>query len=105
MPVQNFIWEMKNIRFSCEYLPEENGNWSCWTDQHQAGAINTFGHGSTLGEAVDDYVDALKEIAEAVYRDDLSVGEDISAEYLMKILLSSKEEIKSCLDGRICADS
>ncbi|MBQ3395522.1 MAG: hypothetical protein IJG55_04220, partial [Synergistaceae bacterium] len=64
------------------------------------GTIQTYGVGATFDEAVDDYVDALKEIAECIYEDNLP-EDDISVEWLAKIMMSSKDELKQCLNGRI----
>ena len=99
-----FLANVRNITIPVEYVREDNGHWSCWTKHDIPGTIQTFGVGDNFNEAVDDYVDALKEIAECIYEDDLP-EDDISVEWLAKILMTSKEELKKCLDGKISYDS
>ena len=100
IPLASFLANVRNITIPVEYVREDNGHWSCWTKHDIPGTIQTFGVGDNFNEAVDDYVDALKEIAECIYEDNIP-DINTSPEYLMKFLASSKEELKKCLDGRI----
>ena len=104
VPLVAFVTMIKNLQIPVRYVKGENGSWSCWTEFDTFGPINTYGIGETLDEAIDDYVDALKEIAECIYEDNLP-DKYTSAEYLAKILMCSKEELKKCLNGRISEDS
>ena len=104
IPLTAFLANVRNITIPVEYVREDNGHWSCWTKHDIPGTIQTFGVGDNFNEAVDDYVDALKEIAECIYEDDLP-EDDISVEWLAKILMTSKEDLKKCLDGKISYDS
>ena len=99
-----FLTKVKNLQIPVRYVPEDNGHWSCWSKSDCDGLTQTYGWGTTFNEAVDDYVDALKEIAECIYEDNLP-DKYTSAEYLAKILMCSKEELKKCLNGRISEDS
>lgn len=104
IPLAAFLANVRNITIPVEYVREDNGHWSCWTKHDIPGTIQTFGVGDNFNEAVDDYVDALKEIAECIYEDDLP-EDDISVKWLAKILMTSKEDLKKCLDGKISYDS
>ena len=104
LPLTAFVTHIKNLTIPIEYVREDNGSWSCWTKPRYFGLMHTHGTGATLDEALDDYVDALKDIAECIYQENLP-DEHTSAEYLAKILMSSKEELKQCLNGKICEDS
>lgn len=104
MPLLAFVAMLKNLEIPVEYVKEDNGSWSCWTKPGHPGLMHTHGTGTTLDEAFDDYIDALKEIAECIYEDNVP-DKNTSAEYLSKILMSSKEELKKCLNGRISEDS
>ena len=104
LPLVAFVTMIKNLKIPVRYIKCDDGSWSCWTEFDTFGPINTYGLGATLDEAIDDYVDALKEIAECIYDDNLP-DKYTSAEYLAKILISSKEELKQCLNGRISEDS
>ena len=104
VPLAPFLAAVRNVTIPVKYVREDNGHWSCWTRHGVPGTINTYGVGTTFDEAVDDYVDALKEIAECIYEDDVP-EDNISVECLAKILMSSKEELKKCLDGEISGDS
>ena len=98
IPLAPFLANVRSITIPVEYVREDNGHWSCWTDPNYLGIMHTHGAGATLDEALDDYVDALKEIAECIYEDDVP-EDDISVEWLAKILMTPKEELKKCLDG------
>ncbi len=100
IPLTPFLANVRNVTIPVQYIREDNGHWSCWTKHDMPGLIQTYGVGETFNEAVDDYVDALKEIAECIYEDDVP-EDNISVECLAKILMSSKEELKQCLDGKI----
>ena len=104
IPLAPFLANVRNLTIPVEYVREDNGHWSCWTRHDFHKVFSTYGTGSTFNEAVDDYVDALKEIAECIYEDDVP-EDNISVEYLAKIMMSSKEELRKCLDGRISYDS
>ncbi len=103
LPLLAFVARIKNLRIPVEYEQEDNGSWSCWSDPHCEGLTQTYGCGNTFDEAVNDYVDALKEIAACIYEDEV-LDKNTSAEYLTKILICSKEELKQCLDGKISED-
>jgi len=99
-----FLLAVKNMTVPVEYVHDDNGQYSCWTKRGAFGAINAFGVGGTLDEAKADYVNALKDLAECIY-DDYSVNdESVSSEFLMKVLLTSREELIQCLDGETCED-
>ncbi|MBQ6772860.1 MAG: hypothetical protein IJP48_02235 [Synergistaceae bacterium] len=104
IPLDAFLKNVKSLRIPVEYVREDNGHWSCWTKHDISGLINTYGVGDNFNEAIDDYIDALKEIAECIYEDNLP-EDNISVEYLAKIFMSPKEELKKCLDGKILEDS
>ena len=104
LPMLAFIAAIKNLNIPVRYVKGDDGSWCCRTEADTFGPINTYGVGATLDEAIDDYVDALKEIAECIYEDDLP-DKYTSSEYLAKILMSSKKELKKCLDGKISEDS
>ena len=104
LPLLAFVASIRNLKIPVEYVKGEDGSWSCWTEFDTYGPINTYGIGATLDEAIDDYIDALKEIAESIYEDNVP-DKYTSAEYLAKILMSSKEELRKCLNGRISEDS
>ena len=104
LPLVAFVTMIKNLKIPVVYVKDEGEGWSCWTEYDTIGPINTYGIGDTLDEAIDDYLDALKEIAECIYEDNLP-DKYTSAEYLAKILMSSKEELRQCLNGRISEDS
>ena len=100
IPLAAFLTTVRNLTIPVEYVREDNGDWSCWTKPGYLGLMHTHGTGNTLEEALDDYIDALKEIAESIYQYNLP-DEYTSVEYLTKILISSKEELKQCLSGKI----
>ncbi|MBQ7219935.1 MAG: hypothetical protein IJS28_03030 [Synergistaceae bacterium] len=100
LPLLAFVARIRNLKIPVEYVREDNGHWSCWTKYNAPGTIQTYGVGITFDEAVDDYIDALKEIARCIYEDD-EPTDDVSFEFFAKILMSSKEELKKCLDGMI----
>ena len=104
IPLDAFLTNVRNMRIPVVYVKGDDGSWSCWTEFDTEGYINTYGVGDTLDEAIDDYLDALKEIAECIY--DFNLPEDtMSVEYLAKIFMSPKENLKQCLDGKISEDS
>ena len=104
IPLDTFLKNVRSLRIPVEYIRDEDGSWSCWTEFDTDGYINTYGVGATLDEAIDDYVDALKEIAECIYEDNLP-EDNMSVEYFAKIFMSPKEILKQCLDGKISEDS
>ena len=87
LPLLAFVAKIKNLKIPVEYVHEDDGSWSCWTDPNYLGIMHTHGTGATLDEALDDYVDALKEIAECIYEDNVA-DKNTSSEYLSKILMS-----------------
>lgn len=97
-----FLLAVKHMTIPVEYVHDNNGQWSCWTKPGVYGAIDTFGAGGTLDEAKADYVNALKDIAECIYDDYSVCDERVSTEFLMKVLLTSREELIQCLDGETC---
>ena len=61
-------------------------NWRCWTKPGVWGLIKAHGTGATLDEAIDDYLDTSKEIADCIYQDNLpkDVDEKFSLLKFMK---------------------
>ena len=104
VPLLAFVTRIRDLKIPVEYVKEDDESWSCWTKPDHPGLMHTHGTGATLDEAFDDYVDALKEIAVCIYEDSVP-DKNTSAEYLSKILMSSKEELKRCLSGKISEDS
>ncbi len=104
MPLNTFLANIRDLRIPVEYVKEDNGHWSCWTQHDISGVINTYGVGSNFIEAIDDYSDALKEIADCIYECDLP-EDNLPVECMVKIAASPNEELKECLDGRISDDS
>ena len=104
LPLLAFVARIRNLKIPVEYIKGEDGSWSCWSNTNCYGLTQTYGWGTTFDEAIDDYVTALKEIAECIYQDSVP-DKYTSAEYLAKILMSSKEELRKCLNGRISEDS
>ena len=104
LPLLAFVARIKNLPLPVEYVHEDDGSWSCWTEPDSSGIMHTHGTGATLDEAFDDYVDALKEIAECIYEDNVP-DKNTSIDYLAKILMSSREELRRCLNGRTSEDS
>ena len=96
IPLDAFLANVKSLRIPVEYVKEDNGHWSCWTRHDISGLINTYGVGTNFIEAIDDYGDALKEIADCIYEEDLP-EDKLSVEYLVNIMASPKEELKQCL--------
>ena len=104
MPLNAFLANVRDLKIPVEYVKEDKGDWSCWTEPYYLGLVHTHGTGATLNEAFNDYVDALKEITECVYEDNLP-EDNISIEYMAKIMASPNEELRKCLAGRILEDS
>lgn len=104
MPLNAFLANVRDLKIPIEYVKEDNGHWSCWTQHDSTDLFNTYGVGSNFIEAIDDYGDALKEIADCIYEDNLP-EDNLSAEYLVKIMASPKEELRQCLNGKILEDS
>ena len=61
LPLLAFVAMIKNLKIPVVYVKDDDGSWSCWTEYDTFGPINTYGIGATLDEAIDDYIDALKE--------------------------------------------
>ena len=103
IPFADFVREAKSLRIPCKYVDYHEDGWGCWTSPEADGIIATYGLGDSLEDAKDDYVDALKEIAECLYQTPLA-GDNVYPEFLVKVMASTKEELKLCLDGEICDD-
>ena len=99
-----FLKALHDFKIYFYYLQDDDNSWGVFTDENFPGQINTYGIGNTFDEAVDDYVIALKEIAESIYLDGLGEAEKIMPLFLMKVLMVNNEELKKCLVGRNCED-
>ena len=102
--LKNFLSAMDTLTIPVTIIKDDN-SWSCWTSEQAKGIIHTYGTGATPDEAINDYVEGLKEISECIYEDRPEINYDeILPQALMKILLTPKEELKNCLDGKIYED-
>lgn len=96
------VADIKAMTIPCCFIHyDEDSSWGCWSDPDAQGYISAYGLGVTLDDAIDDFIDALKDIASS-YWDDGKAPDDVSIPFMMKVLASSKEELKSCLVGRTC---
>lgn len=95
-----FVKELKGLRLPCVSERNSDGSWTTFTGGEDDSMIHTWGMGSTKEASLRDYVRGLKEIARIMYEDEELGG--VSFLNLLKILISTEEELLSCLDGKTC---
>lgn len=92
------VKELKSIRLPCVSERNSDGSWTTFTGGDDDSMIHTWGMGSTKEASVKDYAYGLKEIARVMYDDEELGG--VSFLNLLKVLISTEEELLSCLDGK-----
>ena len=88
---------LKNLNIQYEYARENDGSVTCWTE-----TPHLIENAPTLNESVSYLLKSLRERAQDYMNDfDYWVkGCPEELPYIMKIILSSNEELQSCLHGK-----
>ena len=94
------VKELKALRIPCMSERNSDNSWTTFTGGEDDTMIHTWGMGSTKEASLRDYVRGLKETARIMYEDEELGG--ASFLNLLKILISTEEELLSCLDGKTC---
>ena len=97
--MDDIIAQLKAVRIPFKSEQDKNGLWSSWPEF----APGLWGEGKTIPESIDDMISVWRECAAMAVQGSPDGKERLP--YYAKVMVSSDEELKSCLDGQICANS
>lgn len=96
-----FLNAAKEIKIPFIYFQDEDGSYFS-----ECEVLTTHGDGQTLEASIDNMICNMRESAE-IYCEDLPfwlANNPGEFPYILKIMMSNDEELKSCLAGEICED-
>lgn len=85
-----------------DYYQDSNNEYSCFTRT----GIKTWGHGADYNEACRDLIHALKDYADMYIKDfsDWVSHNPEELPYILRVIMSSDEELREWLNGQKCED-
>ena len=97
--MDDIITMLKAVRIPFKSERNSEGIWASWPEF----APGLWGEGKDIPESIDDMISVWRECAAMAVQGSPDGAERLP--YYAKVMVSTDEELKSCLDGQICAGS
>ena len=94
--MEDIIATLKAIRIPFKSEQDNQGIWHSWPDF----APGLWGEGKDIPESINDMITLWRECTVRTAQGETDGTERLP--YFAKVLVSTDEELKSCLDGKIC---